>query len=80
MACNTARVTERLCSFCQKAPPDVQVLIGGPGLVAICERCVALCVSSCADAGVALPAVTNNPTRDAGGGWMGATGQLRNER
>jgi ATP-dependent Clp protease ATP-binding subunit ClpX len=38
------------CSFCDKRQDQVEVLIAGPGGVAICTQCVDLCNEIIADA------------------------------
>jgi ATP-dependent Clp protease ATP-binding subunit ClpX len=42
----------RKCSFCDKRRDQVDVLIAGPGGVAICAECVDLCQEIIADARV----------------------------
>jgi hypothetical protein len=38
------------CSFCDKRQDQVEQLIAGPGIVAICNECVDLCNEIIADA------------------------------
>jgi ATP-dependent Clp protease ATP-binding subunit ClpX len=38
------------CSFCDKRQEQVEVLIAGPGGVAICTECVDFCIEIIADA------------------------------
>jgi ATP-dependent Clp protease ATP-binding subunit ClpX len=40
---------ERRCSFCRKKQSEVAYVIAGPGGVAICDECVALCSEIMAD-------------------------------
>jgi ATP-dependent protease Clp ATPase subunit len=43
------------CSFCGKSQDQVQRLIGGPGGVAICDQCVALCAQILAEPELEAP-------------------------
>ena len=63
----------RFCSFCGEAPPEVAMLVAGPGYVAICERCAALCVSCIEATGIVLPSVQEGENVQVGG-WTGGQG------
>ena len=52
------------CSFCDKRQDQVEVLIAGPGGVAICTECVDLCHEIIADARVRRPNRRRARTRE----------------
>jgi len=53
------------CSFCDKRQDQVEVLIAGPGGVAICTECVDLCHEIIADARVRRPILPQGPDQGA---------------
>jgi ATP-dependent Clp protease ATP-binding subunit ClpX len=55
------------CSFCAKRQDQVEVLIAGPGGVAICTECVDFCNEIIADARERLSMPPRGPDQGASG-------------
>ena len=55
------------CSFCDKRQDQVEVLIAGPGGVAICTECVDFCNEIIADARARLSMPPRGPDHGAPG-------------